>query len=103
MNIELPGATLMQGDCLRRMKEIPSASIDMVLTDPPYGMAFQSNHRGEKHKAIANDVDLGWLPEFVAESHRVAAVQKKRRFTGIELEHSYFGTCVQRIGAEACK
>ncbi len=29
--------TLMLGDCLERMKEIESGSIDMVLTDPPYG------------------------------------------------------------------
>ncbi len=28
---------LMQGDCLERMKEITSGSVDMVLTDPPYG------------------------------------------------------------------
>ena len=29
--------SLMLGDCLERMKEIPDASVDMVLTDPPYG------------------------------------------------------------------
>lgn len=28
---------LMKGDCLERMKEIPDGSVDMVLTDPPYG------------------------------------------------------------------
>ena len=28
---------LMLGDCLERMKEIPSGSVDMILTDPPYG------------------------------------------------------------------
>ena len=28
---------LMKGDCLDRMKEIPDGSVDMVLTDPPYG------------------------------------------------------------------
>ena len=28
---------LLQGDCLERMKEIKSGSIDMVLADPPYG------------------------------------------------------------------
>ena len=28
---------VMQGDCLEVMKEIPSGSVDMVLTDPPYG------------------------------------------------------------------
>jgi site-specific DNA-methyltransferase (adenine-specific) len=27
----------MLGDCLERMKEIPDKSVDMVLTDPPYG------------------------------------------------------------------
>lgn len=27
---------LMQGDCLERMKEIPSGAVDMILTDPPY-------------------------------------------------------------------
>lgn len=28
---------LQHGDCLELMKEIPNGSIDMVLTDPPYG------------------------------------------------------------------
>ncbi len=27
----------MQGDCLERMKEIESGSVDMILADPPYG------------------------------------------------------------------
>jgi site-specific DNA-methyltransferase (adenine-specific) len=27
----------MLGDCLERMSEIPDGSVDMVLTDPPYG------------------------------------------------------------------
>jgi len=28
---------LMLGDCLQRMKEIESGSVDMILADPPYG------------------------------------------------------------------
>lgn len=28
---------LMLGDCIDRMKEIPDGSVDLVLTDPPYG------------------------------------------------------------------
>lgn len=28
---------LMQCDCLERMKEIPDGSVDLILTDPPYG------------------------------------------------------------------
>lgn len=30
-------ADLMRGDCLERMKEIETDSVDMILTDPPYG------------------------------------------------------------------
>ena len=29
--------SLLFGDCLERMKEIPDGSVDMILTDPPYG------------------------------------------------------------------
>ena len=31
------GFWLMQGDCLERMKEIPSGSVDAIICDPPYG------------------------------------------------------------------
>tara|TARA_R110002020_G_scaffold475890_1_gene713777 strand:- start:38012 stop:38752 length:741 start_codon:yes stop_codon:yes gene_type:complete len=36
---ELLKPWLMQGDCLERMKEIESGSVDMVLTDPPYELS----------------------------------------------------------------
>jgi len=35
--------TLMQGDCLERMKDIPDGSVDMVLTDPPYQLNNWTN------------------------------------------------------------
>ncbi len=31
---------IYQGDCLDVMKELPSESIDLLLTDPPYGYSF---------------------------------------------------------------
>ena len=27
---------LINGDCLEEMKQIPSGSVDLILTDPPY-------------------------------------------------------------------
>lgn len=33
----MSNVNLMQGDCLELMKEIPDGSIDLILTDPPYG------------------------------------------------------------------
>lgn len=46
---------IYQGDCLEVMKQIPDKSIDLIITDPPYGMNFQSNHRKQKHKKIIGD------------------------------------------------
>lgn len=34
------------------MKTLPDKCIDLVLTDPPYGMSFQSNHRKFEVKNI---------------------------------------------------
>jgi site-specific DNA-methyltransferase (adenine-specific) len=48
-------ATLYCGDCLEILPTL--GKVDAVVTDPPYGMAFRSNHRTTKHAAIANDSD----------------------------------------------
>ena len=62
---------LQQGDCLELMKNIPDGSVDLVLTDPPYGIAFQSNHRKEKYNEIQNDKSLEWLERYISECCRV--------------------------------
>jgi len=51
--IKTENAWLMFGDCLERMKEIPIGSVDMVLTDPPYGImagAERTNKYGNADK-----------------------------------------------------
>jgi len=32
--------TLILGDCLEKMKEIETGSVDAIVTDPPYGLSF---------------------------------------------------------------
>ena len=39
VDIKTENLWLMKGDCLERMKEIPSGSVEMVLTDPPYELS----------------------------------------------------------------
>lgn len=58
-------------DCLEFMKTLPDKCIDLVLTDPPYGMNFVSGHRQNKHKPIENDNNLEWLPDFITETGRI--------------------------------
>ena len=36
---------IKQGDCLQLMKDVPCGSVDMILTDPPYGIRYRSNMR----------------------------------------------------------
>lgn len=54
---ELCPLNLQHGDCLELMKGIPNESIDMILTDPPYGISYSSNMRtrSEKFDVLKND------------------------------------------------
>ena len=62
---------LYNGDCLDLMKNIPDGSVDLVLTDPPYGMDFQSHFRKEMYSKIGNDKVLDWLESYVDECFRI--------------------------------
>lgn len=59
---------IYHGDCLEVLKTLPDNSVDLVLTDPPYGIDFQSARRTDKAKwkpKIANDKTpfIWWLHE----------------------------------------
>lgn len=47
------GIQIYLGDCREILPQLPK--VDLVLTDPPYGMEFQSNHRFRKHPKIMGD------------------------------------------------
>ena len=44
---------LFHGDCLKVMKTLPDESVDLILTDPPYGMEFKSAYRKIDEKSQA--------------------------------------------------
>lgn len=35
---------IVLGDCLNKLKDIDSNSIDLIVTDPPYGFSFMGKH-----------------------------------------------------------
>lgn len=63
--------TIQNIDCLDFMKTLPDKCIDLVLTDPPYGMNYQSSWRTDKHEKIENDISLEWIEPFIKESFRI--------------------------------
>ena len=32
--------TIHEGDCLQALRAMPDASVDAIVTDPPYGLSF---------------------------------------------------------------
>ena len=55
---------LYHGDCLKIMDKLieEGVKVDAIITDPPYGMNFVSNHRKQKYSPIKNDNSLDFLP-----------------------------------------
>lgn len=47
-----PGITLLIGDCIARMRSLPDASVDNVVTDPPYDLT--ANKKGGTGVASVN-------------------------------------------------
>ena len=62
---------IVLGDCLDVMKAMPDGSVDFVLTDPPYGVGWQSHRRIVRYDEIANDRTLEWVEPVFAEVFRV--------------------------------
>ena len=66
---------ILHGDCLELMKQIPDGSVDLVLTDPPYGIDFCSSWTSRKEK-LQNDKLENWqtmLPIMLQEFRRIIA------------------------------
>ena len=59
------------GDCLEVMKDWPDGCVDFCLTDPPYGVKWQSHRREERLDMIHNDDNLDWALPVYAEVFRV--------------------------------
>ncbi len=65
--------TLHLGDCLEVMRSMPDKSVDAVITDPPYGISYQSAWRTDPSQRFdILDGDEKVSVEWMFESFRVA-------------------------------
>jgi DNA modification methylase len=65
-------------DCLNLLKSLPDNSVDLILTDPPYGINYNNNRRNKSGKiktenGILNDSkeNIDFLSLVIAECYRV--------------------------------
>ncbi len=59
--------TIIHGDCLNILPQIPANSIHFVLTDPPYLVGYKDR----TGRSIQNDKDDAWLKPAFSEIYRV--------------------------------
>jgi site-specific DNA-methyltransferase (adenine-specific) len=71
--VVLGDCVLYLGDCLAVMKDMPDKSVDAVITDPPYGINYQSARRTDANQRFDVLEGDGGVPvEWLSESFRVA-------------------------------
>jgi site-specific DNA-methyltransferase (adenine-specific) len=64
---KLPVNEILHGDCIEAMRQMPSNSVDFILTDPPYLV----NYRDRDGRTIQNDTNTDWLKPAMREAYRV--------------------------------
>ena len=62
---ERDGLAIYLGDCREVLPTLPKGSADLLVTDPPYGAAYQSSY-GKNHDPIMGDDDAAWVPGALA-------------------------------------
>lgn len=64
---QLPANAILHGDCIEKMHEMPTNSVDFILTDPPYLV----NYRDRDGRTIQNDSKADWLKPAMAQAYRL--------------------------------
>lgn len=62
---------LYNGDCLELLKNIQDESVDCIITDPPYGIGYQSNMKKNKDLPMFYDRNTAWVSEYLYKAYRV--------------------------------
>ena len=56
---DLPLDRVLSGDCLRRLRELPDSSIDLVFADPPYYLQLERELL-RPNNSVVDGVDDAW-------------------------------------------
>jgi site-specific DNA-methyltransferase (adenine-specific) len=67
--------TLYCADC-RDVLPLLARGADLLLTDPPYGVAYESNQRASGWGPILGDGDASWVPDALRAALRVLRVNR---------------------------
>lgn len=83
---------IIQGDCLEIMREMPDKSVDLVLTDPPYGLG--TNIFGPANKSRYPKEEWNKEIPIKAIFDEIYRISKNRIIWGV----NYFGGAIKEPG-----
>ena len=72
-DLQLDGATVLLGDCIARMKELPAGSAQMSVTSPPYYGLRDYGHDGQIGLEETPEAYIAKMVEVFREVRRVLA------------------------------
>src|SRR5580704_13985294 len=67
MPIDMPINNILNADCLDALAALPPASVDFILTDPPYLV----NYKSRDGRTVPNDDNDRWLVPAFERMYRV--------------------------------
>jgi len=66
---------VIHGDCIEKMDAIPSKTVDLIVTDPPYLINYKTNHRQDKTHdfctPIEGDTDKSLINNYIKQCWRI--------------------------------
>jgi len=96
MNIEKYKNKVIQGDCLKIMKDMPENSVDTIITDPPAGISFMGK-KWDSNKG-GRDKWIEWLTEVMKECYRVAKPGSTALVWAIPRTSHWTATAIENAG-----
>ena len=84
-------------DCFRLMRELRSESVQLILTDPPYGIRYQNNFTSEKLPYLAGDTGIDY-PAFAEQCYRVLQNNSHAYFFTRYDKYPYHYECLTKAG-----
>lgn len=84
-------------DCLALFPQLPSASVDMILTDPPYGIGYCNQFTKRKHDVLNGDTGIDY-DLFAKECFRILKMDSHAYFFTRFDCYPYHFLCLQNAG-----
>lgn len=89
--------TIYNMDCFDLMRDMPDESVQLILSDPPYGIQYQNGFTSEKLPYLDGDAGIAYM-EFSRECHRVLRNNSHAYFFTRFDQYPYHYQCLTQAG-----